>query len=54
MTDPDDHYDRDHGFKPHVIDLQGSCEVKIYLTDSQIKKLEEEESEDDAENEESS
>ncbi len=51
MDNPDD-YDRDHSFKPYFIDLQGSCEIKIYLTNSQIKKIEEEEkdSDDDEEN----
>ncbi len=51
MNDHDD-YDRDHSFRPFRIELQGSCEIKIYLTDSQIKKIEEEEkdSENDEEN----
>lgn len=46
MNDPNDEYDRDHSFKPYYIELRGSCEIKIYLTDSEIKEIEEKDYED--------
>lgn len=51
MNDHSDDYDRDHSFKPYRIELQGSCEVRIPLTNAEIKKLEEEEKDlDDEDN----
>lgn len=49
MNDHDD-YDRDHSFRPYRIELRGSHEEKIFLTDSEIREIEEEEKDNDDEN----
>ena len=53
MNDYSDDYDEGYlNFRPYRLELQGSSEIRIFLTDSEIReKLEkEEETEDDEEN----